>query len=79
MYQAGKGNFQNMNNKNIAELKMVGNVYNKNDAATWMITPTVTRSSFLDVNNLVLYEEEPPTETEDTPLIDIRQSFGVNK
>lgn len=58
---------------------MVGNVYNKNDAATWMITPTVTRSSFLDVNNLVLYEEEQPTAAENIPPIDIRQSFGVNK
>ena len=68
-----------MNNKNIAELKMTGNVYNKNDASSWMITPKVTRTSFLDVHNLVYYEGEQSVESENDVPIDIRKAFGKNK
>ena len=44
-----------------------------------MITPKVTRTSFLDVNNLVFYEGEQSVESENDVPIDIRKAFGKNK
>lgn len=46
---------------NIPESQMSGNVYNKTDADTWMTAPKLSqtkRTSFIDAQNLVLYDEK---------------------
>ena len=73
------------NNMNIFESRMTGNVYNKADAETWRIVPKFSeakKTSYLDVNDLVLIDEKVLIDEEgkDPQNIDINGLFDtINK
>lgn len=70
---------------NIFESKMTGNVYNKTDAETWRIIPRFSeakKTSYLDVNGLVLIDPKILTDEEvkEPQNIDINELFdSINK
>lgn len=63
----------------INNTRMAKNLYNKVDAEKWMTIPKlseISRTSFYDVDNLVLFDKEllDSAETEDTE-IDLAEMF----